>query len=307
MKPEEGIYAAIDFGSNSINLVIYRMNRSGMTLLGKQKAIPGILGYINNNVINDEGIQTAVKIIADMQKKALTMDARVFCFATASLRGIKNGQAVVDAVHDETGLILDIVSWEREAYYDYLAVEKLMNVKNALLVDIGGGSIELVWIKGGSLSHSASLPTGCLKLYRDYVHNEWPESTEVDHIEEAVNTYMDGVDWLTETGCDTLYTVGGTARAAAKLHREMFPSNSGSGNYVYPSADIDELLGELTEKGRRDVLISRLFPDRRLTVLPGLLALRAVILRTEVHRISLSSYGVREGYLIEKVWGQEGL
>jgi exopolyphosphatase/pppGpp-phosphohydrolase len=51
----------------------------------------------------------------------------------------------------------------------------------------------------------------------------------------------------------------------------------------------------------------KLCPDRLHTITTGFLALRAIAARTEVRHICLSRYGVREGYLIEKVWGQEGL
>lgn len=304
MKAEDGVYAAIDFGSNSINLVIYRMDRAGMKLLGKQKSMPGILSFIQNEKLNDEGILTATRIISDMQKMALTMDARVFCFATASLRGIKNQRAVAEAIHDETGLIIDIISGEREAYYDYLAVEKLMNVKNALVTDIGGGSIELIWIRGGGLRESVSLPTGSLKLCRDYVRGVRPERSEMVRIETAVNGYLDGVSWLDETGCDAICTVGGTARAIAKLHKEIFPFHKSEGDYIYPVQDMNELFDVLADKDQHYELIMKLFPDRLHTITPGFLALRAIVSRAGAKRIVLSRYGVREGYLIEKVWMQ---
>lgn len=307
MRTDGGIFAAIDFGSNSINLVIYRMDQSGMKLLGKQKAMPGILGFIQDDKLNNEGIRMAVDIIADMQKKALTLDARVFCFATASLRGIKNQRVVVEAIHDETGLIVDLVSGEREAYYDYLAVEKLMNVKNALVTDIGGGSIELIWIRGGGLRESVSLPTGSLKLCRDYVRGVRPERSEMESIEAAVNGYLDGVSWLHETGCDALCTVGGTARAVAKLHKEIFPLYKEDGDYVYPADNMGELFDVLADKDQHYELIMKLFPDRLHTITPGFLALRTIVSRTRTKRIVLSRYGVREGYLIEKVWNQGAL
>ena len=69
MSTDGGIFAAIDFGSNSINLVIYRMDQGGMKLLGKQKAMPGILGFIENEKLSDDGIRMATQIITDMQKK----------------------------------------------------------------------------------------------------------------------------------------------------------------------------------------------------------------------------------------------
>jgi exopolyphosphatase/guanosine-5'-triphosphate,3'-diphosphate pyrophosphatase len=101
--------------------------------------------------------------------------------------------------------------------------------------------------------------------------------------------------------------VGGTARAVAKLHKEIFSHPGDAGDYIYPAQDMDELLDVLTDKDQHYQLVMKLLPDRLHTITPGFLALRAVVNRTGASRIALSRYGVREGYLIEKVKGLEGL
>ena len=305
VKKDGGVYAAIDFGSNSINLVVYRMTGDSMSLLSGYKAMLGIIGYIRDGKLNEEGLRKAVEVIAEMRRRAQEMGAEVFCFATASLRGIINQREALEMIHTGAGVEADLVSWEREAYYDYLSVVRLMNMKNTLAVDIGGGSIELIWIRGGSLHQSASIPTGSLKLCRDYVRGVRPEVTDMEHIEAAVNRYLDEIGWVGETGCEALCTVGGTARAVAKLHREIFSRAKEGEDYAYPAEDMDALFSVLADKDRHYDIIMKLFPDRIHTITPGFLALRAIARRAGVSRIDLSRYGVREGYLIEKVWMQE--
>jgi Exopolyphosphatase len=304
VKPDGGTYAAIDLGSNSISLAVYRMDKSGMTLLNKDKAMAGIIGCVQEGRISEEGVRRAAGIVTELHRKAREAGAEVFCFATASLRGVKNRRDVLDAIRRETGLEVDVMPWEREAYYDYLAVERLTGVKNALAADIGGGSIELLWIRNNSLYRSASLPTGSLKLCRDYVMGVRPGLPEMERIEAAVNAYLDGVAWVGQTGCGALCTVGGTARAVARLHKEIFPpdKNLGDYDYAYPAQDMDALLSVLADKEKHYKLIMKLCPDRIHTITPGFLALRAIVKRAGATRIALSRFGVREGYLIEKVW-----
>jgi exopolyphosphatase/guanosine-5'-triphosphate,3'-diphosphate pyrophosphatase len=302
MKMDEGIYAVIDLGSNSINLAVYRMENDGMKLLAKDKNMAGILGYIDDGTISGEGIQKAAEAVEDMNQKALAIGAHVFCLATASLRGVENRQDVSNRIRSLTGLDTDVVPWEREAYYDYLAVQRLMGVGNALAIDIGGGSIELIWIRNGGLYKSAGIPTGSLRLYRDFIQGTIAEFSAIEQIEAAMNCYLDGIDWIGGTGCETLCSVGGTARAVAKLHKGLYPSPREIMDYVYQAKDLDGLHAVLADREKRNELAQRFCPDRVHTILPGFLALRSIVKKAGAQRIAVSRFGVREGYLIEKVW-----
>jgi len=269
-------------------------------LLHKQKIMVGIIKYIYGDCMTDEGIAKATDAIAQLHAKAVSMTPNVFCFATASIRGIKNQQAVLDAIQRETGIVTDVLSWEKEAYYDYLALKRMPNLIDALAVDIGGGSIELIHVKEGRLINSASLPTGSLKLYREHVGLIWPRSDEIESMIHAVEGYLDDVDWFAGTGVDDLFSIGGTARAAAKLHRATFLTGK-TQDYSYSVADMDRLLTILTDKESHYEVIMKILPDRVYTITPGFIALYVIAKRAGVKRIVLSRYGLREGYLIEKV------
>ncbi len=304
MSFEEGTFAAIDLGSNSIHMAVYRMGAREMALVERQKDMAGIIGYVRDGRMGPEGIQRAAKSVAALTRKAAGMGAQAFCFATASLRGVKNQKEVLDAIRGEAGIDVDIVTWEREAYYDYLAVERLMGVRDALAIDIGGGSIEMVWIRKGKLHRNAGIPTGSLRLCHDYVRGMRPEPEEMARIEAAMNGYMDEIGWIDNTGFDTLCSVGGTARAVAKVHKAIIPAPlQPAEHYTYPISDLDALLNVVTDKDRYYEIVMRICPDRIHTLAPGFIALRTIAKRAGVSRIVLSPFGVREGYLIEKVWG----
>ena len=301
------IHAVIDFGSNSVNMAIYDLSGGRMKRLKKSKEMLGILGYIHKRRVTHAGIAKSVEVVAALKKKADDMDADVHCFATASLRGTKNANEVTAAILQETGLAVDVMSWQREAHYDYLALVKMLCLSDGLAVDIGGGSTELIHIRDGQLTDSASLPLGSLRLYQDYVAGIRPEPVEIEKMQRAMNDYLDDVKWAAHTGCEVMHAIGGTARAVAKLHKAVFHADENKRGYTYSVDDLTALLNYLSEGSGHFDLVSKLMADRIHVITPGLIALRAVAQRTGVKNIVLSKYGVREGYLIEKVLMQGGV
>jgi exopolyphosphatase/guanosine-5'-triphosphate,3'-diphosphate pyrophosphatase len=295
------IYAVIDFGSNSVNMAIYDLTGGRMKRLKKSKEMLGILGYIQKRRITHAGIAKSVEVVAALKKKADDMGANVLCFATASLRGVKNAHEVTAAILEETGISVDVMSWQREAHCDYLALVKMMDINDAVAVDIGGGSTEIVQIQNAKLTGSASLPVGSLRLYQDYVAGIRPETLEIEKMQQAMNTYLDSVTWAAHTGSEVLHAIGGTARAVAKLHKAVFCTDDNKKGYTYSAYDLTSLLDYLSESGGHFDVIAKLMAERIHVITPGLIALRAVAQRTGVKSIVLSKYGVREGYLIEKV------
>lgn len=295
------IYGVIDFGSNSVNLAVYDLSGGRMKRLRKSKEMLGILGYIHKGRVTHAGIAKSVEVVAALNKKADEMGAKVYCFATASLRGVKNAEEVTSAILEETGLSVDVMSWQREAHYDYLALVTMLDIKDAVAVDIGGGSTEIVRIQNAKLINSASLPIGSLRLYQDYVAGIRPETVETERMEQAMNKHLDDVRWAADIGCDVLHAIGGTARAVAKLHKAVFHTDDNKKGYTYSAEDLSALLRFLSEGSGHFNLVSKLMAERIHVISPGLIVLRAVANRTGVKTITLSKYGVREGYLIEKV------
>ncbi len=304
---ENKSYAVIDFGSNSVNLAVYHVYDGRLERLKNRKSMLGILGYTHKGSITHAGIAKAVEVIAELKKKADNMGAVVYCFATASLRGVNNAREVTDAILEETGLVVDIISWQREAYYDYLSLVKLLKIQDAVAVDIGGGSTEIVHIQNAQMTHSASLPVGSLRLYQDYVRGIRADETEILRIDSAVNGYLDDLIWLPKTECDVMYAIGGTARAVVKLHRAVFPSSASKNDYVYSAEDLDALLSYLLDTNGHFDMITKLMAERIHVIAPGLTELRAIAKRTGVKSIALSKYGVREGYIIENVFLKGGV
>lgn len=296
---KDDIYAVMDFGSNTVSLAIYRMGNQDFRIISKQKAALGIIRYIKDGILNDDGIRLAVETLAEL-RRAAPMAKQIFCFATASLRGVSNAQSVLATIKSETGVDVDLLSGDQESYYDYLGLMHCFpENRNAVALDIGGGSMEILHISNGLLHQSISLPTGSLKLSIEYVGGKFPSKQECTDIEEGVNNLLSQVEWLPHIMSDTIYTIGGTARAVSKLHKATFSYSVDAKGYSYPVSDLAPLLLYLENESHYQRM-AQIIPERMQTIVPGMIALQSVARKANAKTAVVSKYGVREGYLLGK-------
>lgn len=111
----------------------------------------------------------------------------VFPFATASLRNINNAPEVLEAIRENCGFEVRILSGEEEAIFDYYGALQAMEMDKGLLTDIGGGSTELVFYQDHAIQRATSLPMGSLNLYQQYVKNHLiAKKSELQQIQKEV-------------------------------------------------------------------------------------------------------------------------
>ncbi len=297
---KDDVYAVMDFGSNTVTLAVYRMGYHDFRLLLKQKAALGVIRYVKDGILSEDGIRLAVGTLAELKHAAEPLTNQIYCFATASLRNVSNAQSVIKEIKKGSGIDVELLTGEQEAYYDYLGLmHYLPGIRNAVALDIGGGSMEIIHIRSGRLYQCISLPTGSLKLSIEYAGGKFPDQYECAEIEEGVSSLLSSVEWLPHVMCDTIYTIGGTARAVSKLHKAIFSYSMDSKGYSYPVSDLAPLLLYLEDENHYQRL-EQIIPDRIQTIVPGMLALQAVARKAGTKTAVLSKYGVREGYLLGK-------
>ena len=141
------MYGVIDIGSNTIRLVLYKVENNTLKPMLNKKYAAGLAGYINKkNCLSQKGMDKAVEILTEFREVTSNMGIReVFPFATASLRNIDNAQEVLETIEKSCGFQIRVLSGKEEAVFDYYGAVQDMDMGSGLLVDIGGGSTELVF------------------------------------------------------------------------------------------------------------------------------------------------------------------
>lgn len=104
-------------------------------------------------------------------------------------------------------------------------------------------------------------------------------------------------------GFTDIYAMGGTARAAIKLHRVLAGSSPKvKNNYALTVEQIDEMIDTIYDMGKDGIkLLCHVIPERVYTIIPGLIAIKAICQYTGAKGIIAIKSSVREGYLTEKV------
>ena len=290
----------VDVGSNTIRLSIYHWEGETLKLLLNKKEMAGLAGYIKDGVLSEGGILVACRVLAGFRTLLDNFDIQdLYVFGTAPLRNIVNTEEALRTIQTFTGLQVDVLTGAEEAALSFRGAASGGGSPSGLLADIGGGSTELVAYHEGRITSEYSLPVGSLSLYSNYVSTLFPTQAERramrDRVQEELGkARTPGVQIKTLTG------VGGSIRAAAKLCNYL--SGGEPDNRVIPAPEIRSLYKSL-KKGDKDTLrlILRAAPDRVHTLLPGLVILNTVIKAYCVETVTVSTRGVREGYLLERV------
>ena len=294
----------VDVGSNTIRLSIYRCEGGRIKLLLNKKEMAGLAGYIRDGVLSDGGILVACRVLSGFRALLDNFDIReLYVFGTASLRNIVNTEEALETIQEVTGLTVEVLTGAEEARLSFLGAATGGGASAGLLADIGGGSTELVAYRDGAVVSGCSLPMGSLSLFSRYVEGLFPTQEETRRIRSFAPEELEKARTPGGT-CRHLVGVGGTIRAAAKLCNDI--AGADPDNRLIPAAELRDLYKGL-KKGDKNTLrqILRSAPDRVHTILPGLIILNTVLKAYEVETVSVSSCGVREGYLLDRVVGRQ--
>ncbi len=294
--------AIIDIGSNSVRLVVYEnLSRSPMPIFNEKEMAGLGRGVASSGELQPEAIAAALAALTRFRILCNAMgvtDIRVI--ATAAARLARNGPAFIAAAEEACGRSIQLISGEREAYLSALGVVSGFIAPDGVVGDLGGGSLELVEVRGASVGQGVSLPLGGLAL-------QDRSGGSVKAAEKIVKDALDAVPQIEAMQGRNFYAVGGTWRALAKLHQRQtnYPLSVMQAYQVTPRDAAD--FAKLVERVDADILdsIEAVASARRPLLAYGALVLEQLIKRGKPKAIVISAQGVREGLLHEQLDEEE--
>ncbi|MGI6075172.1 MAG: hypothetical protein ACOYD9_02220 [Pyramidobacter sp.] len=289
----------IDIGSNTIRLVIYKVKDKSITPMLNKKFSVGLASYINGDKrLKPRGIDKVIEALTDFREILTNVKVNeIFPFATASLRNISNSDEVVGEIKERTGFGVRILSGDEEATFDYFGAVHSVSSDDGMVVDVGGGSTEVVFFENNRTFFSMSYPYGSLNLFNQYVESIIPTKKELDVMKDAVREALESSKLPAHKfACRKMLAVGGSARAVQKFLADT--NAPGTDVSEYPAA----MLGKLVDMIKKDSAsfyknILKSSADRIHTFTPGLILLDEVAEYCGSQSVITSHYGVREGYL----------
>jgi exopolyphosphatase/guanosine-5'-triphosphate,3'-diphosphate pyrophosphatase len=230
--------------------------------------------------------------------------SKIIAFATSAVREAANGPLFVGQVRDEIGVELQVLTGEREAYYDTLGALNEVSIQKGVVLDIGGGSIQLSEVRKRRFHQGIALTLGALALTERFVTHDPVTKGEYAALQEEIECQLDTIKWLKKQAGEPLIGLGGTIRNLAQIQAENddYPLLTLHG-FVLKRESVEDsikLFRKLPVEERKD--IPGLTPDRADIILPGAMTLLEVMKRMDVEEIAVSQNGVREGVFLEYFW-----
>ena len=287
--------AVIDIGSNSVRLVVYEAMERSLVSIFNEKTLCGL----------GREVQTTGLLAPDAVLKALTSlrrfralcrvmkVGRVHAIATAACRDATNGPDFIAKAERICGVPIEILSGPREAKLSALGVISGIHKPDGIVGDLGGGSLELIDVRGNRVRQGVTLPLGGLAL-QDTSHKS------LKRAERIVRNDISEIAQLKAGRGRTFYAVGGTWRALARIHiiQSEYPLQVMHG-YSIPAADALDFARRLRRLVAANMLanIEAVSEARRPLLAYAALVLEYIIRTARPKTVVFSTYGVREGLL----------
>ena len=291
-----GPVAIIDIGSNSVRLVVYeRMSRTPMPLFN-EKELAGLgRGIAATGRLNDQAVEASLAAIRRFMALCEQMHVKaVHVLATAAAREATNGPDFLAQVEAITGADVALLSGPEEARLSAMGVLSGIHDPDGIAGDLGGGSLEVVDIRGREVGIGETFPLGGLRL--EEVSEKTLKKAEKIAIDALAKSSV-----LAQGQGRPFYAIGGTWRSLARLHMRQkgYPLHI-MHEYAIPA---DEALDFCRMVARRDAesldSIEAVSKSRRLLLPYGAIVLGEVIRAMKPSMIILSALGVREGLLYD--------
>jgi exopolyphosphatase/guanosine-5'-triphosphate,3'-diphosphate pyrophosphatase len=309
--------AIIDIGSNTIrSLVVETLPNRTYRILDDEREVARLASGLNRaGRLSESAIQRAVKALKRMAEIARARGVhRVAVVATSAIRNASNRQTFLDRVRSETGLRVRVISGSEEARLAFESAAGSFNLADhpCAVVDVGGGSTELILALGRHIRQVYSLKLGCVGLTEEYLRSDPTRGKELKALRKAVREAIDAQRIAPDPSPQFVVTSGGTATAVAQMAmaRQGLSGRSVQG-FEMTQAELlhlrDALLRRTLDERRR---MPGLAPDRADIIVAGVTILCEIMLHLKVNVLRVSTRGIRHALLsrlIGRVPGRAGL
>lgn len=299
-------FAIIDLGSNSARMTISQINADGSyhVLERLQEMVRLSNGMGPDKVLQLAEIEKTIATLKTFKQATKKYEQiTVRAVATAAVRQASNQAEFLALVKKEIGIDLEVLTGEQEAHYDYLGVINTLNLNNALILDTGGASSELILVANKEARHELSLPVGAVNLSEMYLERDVVSAKSLFNAFTAMDELLNSIAWLKKASELPLVVLGGSNRTLGKIsRRKKNVQDTPLHGYRINTDEAFKIYANILDKNldeRRKV--PGLAKERGDIIIGGLLPLMAIIRYIDANKVTFSQAGIREGILFEKI------
>jgi exopolyphosphatase/guanosine-5'-triphosphate,3'-diphosphate pyrophosphatase len=273
-------------------------DRAEITRLGR--------GIGHNGALDGDAIARTLAVLREFAAAARQHQARIAAIGTEALRRAPNAAAFLDPAAEILGTQIEVIDGEREAALTFRAVVASfpdLQTGPLAVVDIGGGSTEIVLASGGQASFRTSLPLGSVRLTEAFIHHDPPTAAERAATADAIDSTIRGVPFPQQR--TTLVGVAGTVTSVAAMALGLASYDPARVHgYRLTRADLDREIARLAAATQveRERMVG-LDPRRADVILAGAMILERIAAAAGVTEVRVSDRGIRWGLFHELTHG----
>jgi exopolyphosphatase / guanosine-5'-triphosphate,3'-diphosphate pyrophosphatase len=293
--------AVIDLGTNTFHLMIFE----GKNILFKTSIASKIgQGGINQGIITEEGIQRALNVLNIFKEKLIEFELNtenVFAFGTSAIRNASNQSEFVERVKNETDINITVIDGDKEAELIYKGVSQAVKVdKNALIVDIGGGSVEFILCNPDKILWKRSFEIGGQRLMERFMKKDKISQSEMSRLDEYLRQEL-----LPLTNAVHQYqpeVLIGSSGSFDTLNDMLYWKNTGSFaptdivGFDYPISEFWKAFEQLAFANHEERMqIGGMIPLRVDMIVVAVCLIKFVLQTYNIQEIKISNYALKEG------------
>ncbi len=301
--------AAVDIGANSVRLKIARVVRKRLQVLHEDREVVRLgEGVFLTGSLDPAAMEQTVRVLKRFQKATQAHGVqKVRVVGTSALRDANNSAAFVHWVHAAVGWQVEVVSGVEEGRLIHLGVmaNARIGAGRQLLIDLGGGSCELIVSYRGQIEHIFSLPLGAVRLTREFLQHDPPTETELDQMRTYIGEEVGRIRrQLTEHKINLTVATSGTPAALSELWAAAQPGVSAT----VPRAGLLRLAKKLstsTVEQRRS--LSGIGPRRAEIIIAGAHVFAELCSELALPSFRYLPFGLRDGILAQMATDDEDI
>lgn len=298
----------IDIGSNSIRLVIININenRAHHQTENLKETVRLCSGTNSSGLLTEEGMEYAADTISLFVKLCKVQKVKeIIAVATAAVRRAPNRNALIERVAEETGIEVQILSADEEAFLGYVGLVNSITDSSGLMADLGGGALKLVSFEDRLLKNSLTLDFGAVSLMEQFALEDRPAPENLKRLDEFLEKSFASIPWLKNE--KNLIGVGGTFRSLARVYRSKanYSPDVTDGIAIPTEAvgRIYEQLGRLDLAGRQK--IPGLERSRADLSVAGTGIIYRLLRATESTSLKVSVSSIRDGLFFKHFYPRD--
>ena len=298
--------AALDIGTNSIRCIVVEVDKLGkFKVLDDEKATVRLgEGIVKDGAISRAAWQRAMEALVRMKKIVDGYGVMgVEAVATSAVRQAANGDAFVKAVADTVGLQISVISGEEEAELAALSARNNFDMEGTCyaLVDIGGGSVEVITALGNHIEEIYSLELGAVILTENFISSDPISQNEYRRLCKHIRNTLKAAFICDAAPVHCLLGSGGTMTTIAAMVMAM--RNEGYGSihgYEVLRSEVVHLLDMLLRKDVKErKSIPGLPPDRADIIVAGVTVVDELMELFKANLLKVNERGIREGLILQ--------